>query len=302
MLQSMISKRLYYFFEFELTSVPAIALGSTTVLRRTTIAISFYMFSAWRLASYCLYTWSWLVRYFNPSRHPKRLTVLDIYTLQAPENPSCNVLNNTLCSIILRDTWTWILTAWIALQLIWVTMLLVVQLVQISRNQTTFENMKRHSIEYNLPNPSSRALTSALTTGSTSFEAGGLSSSGMGPNPVAAAPPASNRARGGCFAQWKKLLGLDTFMATASDGLTDRNRQRSRENVFSRGVITNCKDFFGDPAPYFGKRSSGKGMLGGEIVDYSQLYDAPLRTRARGARGMVYRTVPGEDGVGEDAV
>lgn len=222
--------------------------------------------------------------------------------LPAPINSSCNVLNDTLCFIVLRDPWTWILTAWIALQLIWVTMLLVVQLVQISRNQTTFENMKRHSVEYNLPNPSSRIVTSAMTTGSTSFEAGGLSSTGAGPNPATAGSNPNRRRPEGCLAQWKKLLGLDAFMATASDGLADRNRQRSRQNVFSRGVITNCKDFFCDSIPYFGLRSSGKGMLGGEVIDYTQLYDVPLRTRTRGSRAMIYRTVAGEDTLGEDAV
>lgn len=222
--------------------------------------------------------------------------------LPAPEPASCNILNDTLCSIVLRDSWTWVLTAWATLQLTWVTMLLIVQLVQISRNQTTFENMTRHSIEHSLPNPSSRALTSAVTTGSTSFEAGGLSSTGMGPNPVAANPRPGRRRKEGCLAQWKKLLGLDAFMATASDGLADGGRQRSRQNVFSRGVITNCKDFFCDPSPYFSVRSSGNGMLGGEIINYSQLYDVPLRTRAGRTGGMMYRSVAGDDPHGEDAV
>ncbi|KAL9622829.1 MAG: hypothetical protein Q9160_002755 [Pyrenula sp. 1 TL-2023] len=174
--------------------------------------------------------------------------------------------------------------------------------LHISRNQTTFENMTRHSIEHNLLNPSSRALTSAMTTGSTSFEAGGLSSTGMGPNPVTANPHPGRWRKEGCLAQWKKLLGLDAFMATASDGLAEGGRQRSRQNLFSRGVITNCKDFFCDPSPYFGVRSSGNGMLGGEIINYSQLYDVPLRTGAGRTGGMVYRSVAGDDPLGEDAV
>ncbi|KAL9109046.1 MAG: hypothetical protein Q9227_006286 [Pyrenula ochraceoflavens] len=208
----------------------------------------------------------------------------------------------SLCRIVLRDTWTWVLTAWTTLQLTWVTMLLVVQVVQISRNQTTFENMKSHSIEHNLPGPTSQALTSAVTTGTTSFEAGGLSSTGMGPNPAAAArhhPPA--RRREGCFTQWKKLLGLDAFVATASDGLADR--RTARKNPFSRGIITNCKDFFCEPSPYFGRKTHAVGMLDGEIIDYTKLYDTPLRIRSRGSGGMMYRSVAGDaDAVGEDAV
>ena len=90
-------------------------------------------------------------------------------------------------------------------------------------------------------------------------------------------------------------------MATASDGLADR--RRTRKNVFSRGVITNCKDFFCEPEPYFGRKSSGAGMLDGEIINYTKLYDAPFRTRTRGGGDMVYRSVEGDAGaVGEDAV
>ncbi|EDN10969.1 palmitoyltransferase akr1 [Histoplasma mississippiense (nom. inval.)] len=225
--------------------------------------------------------------------------------IPARSDAECNILSSVLCDILSRDTFTIILTIWISIQLIWVSMLCVVQLVQISRNQTTYESMHGHTLDY--ANSASAAVTSAITTGTTSADIGGLSATGQGPNP--AIPPTTIpshrrppplRHDHGCLSQWKKLLGLDTFVATAQDGLDRRGGARSW-NPFSRGVVTNCKDFWCDSQPYFGKRDTGSAMLGGETVNYSRLFDMPLMTRTGGSRagsGMVYRSVAG----GEDAV
>lgn len=231
--------------------------------------------------------------------------VTDIDIIPARSDAECNILSSVLCDILSRDTFTIILTIWISIQLIWVSMLCVVQLVQISRNQTTYESMHGHTLDY--ANSASAAVTSAITTGTTSADIGGLSATGQGPNP--AIPPTTIpshrrppplRHDHGCLSQWKKLLGLDTFVATAQDGLDRRGGARSW-NPFSRGVVTNCKDFWCDSQPYFGKRDTGSAMLGGETVNYSRLFDMPLMTRTGGSRagsGMVYRSVAG----GEDAV
>lgn len=172
-------------------------------------------------------------------------------------------------------------------------MLCAVQLVQISRNQTTYENMRGHSIDRTYP--SSGAFASALAAGTTSLDAAGLSSTGQGPNPALARGSHRPR-RHGCIQQWSSLLGIDTFFATARDGLRDGPRSAPR-NPFSHGCVTNCRDFWCDPAPYFGKRDTGFGMLGGEIVNYSQLYDAPLRMHGggRAGSGAVYQSLAHED-------
>jgi palmitoyltransferase ZDHHC13/17 len=73
-------------------------------------------------------------------------------------------------------------------------------------------------------------------------------------------------------------------MVTASSSSDTNNRNRRRQNPFSRGVFMNCRDFWCDPAPYFGKRMVGDAMLGGEIVNYARMYDVPLRTTGRGMR------------------
>jgi palmitoyltransferase len=186
-----------------------------------------------------------------------------------------------------------VLTIWTILQLVWVTMLCAVQLVQISRNQTTSENMRGHHIDRSYP--SSQAFASAMTAGTTSMEAAGLSATGTGPNPALARGPAT-RPRGGCIQQWSSLLGIDTFWTTAKDGLRDGPQAARPRNPFSRGAITNCRDFWCDPAPLFGKRQSGSAMLGGEVVNYHEMYESPMRMHT-GSRsdGGAYRSVAAED-------
>ncbi|KAL1984855.1 hypothetical protein VTN96DRAFT_8610 [Rasamsonia emersonii] len=214
-----------------------------------------------------------------------QLTISYIELLPDPAELQCNIINDVLCSIVSRDTFTLVLTIWTSLQLIWVTMLCAVQLVQISRNQTTYENMRGHSIEH--AHPHSQAITSALAAGTTSLDAAGLTSAGHGPNP-AATPAAHPHRSHGCFEQWKKLLGLDTFFATA------QGRSARQKNPFSRGIITNCRDFWCDPAPIFRKREPGSAMLDGEIVNYYRMYEPPLRMHS-GENGTAYMSLAGDD-------
>lgn len=158
-------------------------------------------------------------------------------------------------------------------------------MVQICRNQTTYESMKSHS---NLHAARGSVVTAALVSGSTS----------LGPDGAAVMDPTRSnrltaRRKEGFFAQWKKLLGLHAVMATASDASSAGNRRR--QNPFSHGVISNCKDFWLDPAPYFGQRPVAEGMLNGQVVDYAKMYEPPPRTRRGGA--MRYEAVGREDDV-----
>ncbi|KAL8635082.1 MAG: hypothetical protein Q9228_007390, partial [Teloschistes exilis] len=141
-------------------------------------------------------------------------------------------------------------------------MLFIVQSVQIARAITTYESMSRHMQH---ASPTSQAITSALTAGTTSLDGASLTTSGAGPNPAlptsSSTPPSSgphthnqtpaqHPRREGFFTQWKKLLGLDTFVAIAFGGTSAATaRRQRRKNAFSRGVATNCRDFWCDPAP-----------------------------------------------------
>ncbi|MCJ1434935.1 palmitoyltransferase akr1 [Xylographa pallens] len=206
-----------------------------------------------------------------------RLVLSHLENSPAPSISQCNILAESICKIVLRDPFTVVLTIWASLQLTWVTMLLFVQLVQISRATTTYENMRGHGSQ---GSRASEAITAALTSGSTSMGGAQLD------------PPSSDshghghghHHKEGYFAQWKKLLGLDTFLATAQDGLEGSRRSRRRQNPFSRGVITNCKDFWCDPAPVFGKRDNGAAMLDGQVVNYARIYETPPRMKVRRSR------------------
>lgn len=150
----------------------------------------------------------------------------------------------------------------------------------------------------------SEAITSALTSGTTSLARAQLGNTGLGPDPAMPpthAPGHNHHHRAGCFAQWKKILGVDTFVETARDGIQgNTTRSRRNRNPFSNGIVGNCKDFWCDPAPVFGKRRNGAAMLGGQVVDYTNMYETPrmMTTRNRGGNGgPTYESVAGDDSV-----
>ena len=75
---------------------------------------------------------------------------------------------------------------------------------------------------------------------------------------------------------------------------------RRRENPYSRGFVTNLKDFFFDGTPWVTRRENGMAMLGGQRVDYTRLYDLPSRSVGRPVRGEGMEAVPLREGGGEE--
>lgn len=221
------------------------------------------------------------------------------FTIISPDSsPTCNILAEPLCRVVNSDPYTLVLMTWGVLQLTWVTMLLFVQLIQISRAMTTWENMK--GADYGHSSAASEAITSALTTGTTSRAGAQIGSPGFGPDPALPAahgPHGHRHHKTGCFAQWKKILGVDTFVETALDYKAGKNTRRNR-NPFSSGCVGNCKDFWCDPAPVFGRRENGAAMLGGQVVDYTAMYETPRLVMGARRRGAAqYESVPSEEGV-----
>ncbi len=237
--------------------------------------------------------------YVEVSAYPVEANIpLDLESTPEPPTPECNILSEVLCTTYAKDPYTIVLTAFAGLQLIWVTMLIFVQLVQVARAQTTFENIRGNL--HHVPSGAPEALTAALTAGTTSLEGAQLTPSGMGPDPALSDAPAHHHAHShGFFAQWKRLLGLDTFVATAQAGLGGAPA-RGLRNPFSRGIITNCKDFWCDGTPVLGSRPTGAAALGREMVDYTKLYDVPpRRTSGMMASGQAasYQRVATEEAV-----
>lgn len=225
------------------------------------------------------------------------LIMVDYQGFPTEGNDQCNLLAPELCRLVNKDPYTLVLMIWAALQMTWVTMLLFVQATQISRAMTTYENMR--GSHHSHGSRASEAITLALTAGTLSLDAAQLGSEGRGADP--AVPPShghSHHHKEGCFGQWKKLLGVDTFVETLQGNSTTRRRNR---NPFSKGCWENCKDFWCDPAPVFSKRENGAAMLGGEEINYTAIYETPLMMNARTRRGTdgggVYQSVAADEAV-----
>lgn len=201
----------------------------------------------------------------------------------------CNLLSPSLCKIVNSDPFTLALVMWATLQLTWVTMLMFVQLVQIARAITTWENMKDsnhgHGHGHGHGSKASEAITSALGNGSTRGHDSGL--------PPTHGPDHHHHHKEGCFAQWKKLLGVDTFVETALHGVDGSNSRRAVRNPFSRGIYGNCQDFWCDSAPVFGKRENGAASFGGNVINYTMVYEPPSRMTTTGG----YQSVAMDDSV-----
>ncbi|PSK60153.1 hypothetical protein B9Z65_1051 [Elsinoe australis] len=229
--------------------------------------------------------------------------------LPAPPTSSaqdCTLLSPTLCTHFSKDPFTALLTAWSALQLTWVSMLLLVHLTQIARALTTFESMRGHAVS---------PLTSAIATGS--LDPGAVGAAPLPSSSVAQNEAGKTKKKEGWWATWKRLLGLDAVISTALYGSRAEEMRRQRErNPYSHGCVRNCADFwcdFGlsDEGEGYGGRSggvvgmvrgvvgrkgqSGIGLLGGERVDYRRLYSVPeggMRYRRGG-----YESLPGGEEV-----
>ncbi|KAI4141575.1 MAG: hypothetical protein LQ340_007601, partial [Diploschistes diacapsis] len=132
--------------------------------------------------------------------------------------------------------------------------------IQIARAITTYESMR------GLPEHTAHAsetITAAITSGSLSMSGAQLPSGNTG------GAHHGHAHREGFLGQWKKLLGLDAFVATAQSEINKGTSQR-RRNPYSRGLWMNCQDFWCDPAPIFGKREVGSALLDGEVINYTR--------------------------------
>lgn len=177
-----------------------------------------------------------------------------------------------LCKVVNGNPFTFVLAIWITLQLTWVTMLDFTQLVQVSRAMTTYENM------YGIRDT---ALTTAFTSTGTPLDPNH-------PTLSASTEPQSghgHKHHQGMLKQWARLLGVDPFIETirGRGAATGKNKRR-KKNPYSRGCVTNCKDFWCDPAPVFGERETGSAMLGGDKVNYTDMYESPSLMRITGLR------------------
>lgn len=267
------------------------AHGFTTASALTTTGTSSYTSSTSHSASSSTIGSSTIVRAsFSSVSHAPTDAQLDFSNIDPTISDECNILAPALCRVVNADAFTLFLACWVTLQLVWVTMLLFVQFLQVSRAMTTYENM------FGMDHKSIASLNSAFTS------TGAPLDPRQNPPPGAAshgdAAGGHGHAHGhkhkGFLKQWGQLLGVDAFMKTA----TGPKNQRKRKNPYSGGCLTNCRDFWCDPAPVFGRRETGAAVLAGHAVNYTEMYERPTLMEITGARGRRtggYEAVAGEE-------
>lgn len=165
-------------------------------------------------------------------------------------------------------------------------MLLFVHLFQVAKNLTTFESM-RNTDQVN-------PLLTAVTAGTMTLDGAQIAEAGAGPNAMGGPPHAhKHKKKQGFLARWAQILGVDTFIAIAFQGYKGhKNKQQrppKRVNPFNRGIVRNCQDFWMD-GPFFGRKPSNKGLIGGQEVDYATMYEVP-----RGGMSYGYEQVATAD-------
>ncbi|KAI2465549.1 hypothetical protein F4781DRAFT_21590 [Annulohypoxylon bovei var. microspora] len=211
----------------------------------------------------------------------------------------CLILSESICAVISNDSYSIALGFWATAQLTWVSMLIFVQFVQVARAMTTYENM------YGIQDGSASSLGSAFTS----------TGAPLDPSHPDAAPPSAaadplGTGRGGhahkhksFLQQWGRLLGVDTFIETATGrGAATGKKMRKKRNPYSKGMVQNCRDFWCDPAPLFGRRETGDAVLGGEKINYTEVYESPAAmglglggAGSSGRRRGGYETVASEE-------
>ncbi|KAF1813484.1 hypothetical protein P152DRAFT_394880 [Eremomyces bilateralis CBS 781.70] len=159
----------------------------------------------------------------------------------------CTIVSAEICTILNKDPFTTVAVAWCTFQLIWVTMLLIVQLLQVARAMTTYESMRGFEHDRSVGD----TLTTFMTTGATSAGQAAVSATGPGSGSSTDGHHHHHHKNHGFFSQWKKLFGLDAFMATAVNSNPAEIEAKQEGNPYTRGIVTNCKDFWCTPtAPY----------------------------------------------------
>lgn len=164
-------------------------------------------------------------------------------------NGSCYLIGEDLCSGLWSSPLSFGIFIWVALQLIWLTFLLIVQTFQISKGNTTFEFSKVNSIN----------STDAQTAGSD--ERRGFLKSFL-------------------KSRFAKMVGLDQFFMVTEDTLI---HPRSISSQFNYGFKQNWIDFLflrkdGDSCnlrTLMDIPVNMEGNLNGAYVDYKTLYNIP---------------------------
>jgi palmitoyltransferase ZDHHC13/17 len=187
-----------------------------------------------------------------------------------------------ICEPLVTDPYTTILTFWTAAQLMWLTLLVVVQFYQIARGITTHEltNLQKYGF-----------LGGGNVTAEDRMQEG--VSSRLPPISKSKEPRPSK------FNKCLRILGVEQFFTTFKDKRQRAVAQRRGMNPFDQGGCwTNCTDFWAVPTEMneessrgwldnglqirglgFQLGKGGEGRLGGQEVNYFEMWEVPEKRR-----------------------
>ena len=207
---------------------------------------------------------------------------IDISSITLPVGAECKILPMDLCEPLITDPYTTILTFWTAAQLLWLTLLVVVQYYQIARGITTQElsNLQRYGF-----------LGGGNVTAEDRMQEGVSSRL-----PPLSKPDSMHSSR---FQRCLRILGVEQFFTTFKDKRKRAVTQRRGMNPFDQGGCwTNCADFWAVPTHLneestrgwlesglhvkglgFQLGKGGEGKLGGDEVNYFEMWEVPKKRK-----------------------
>jgi hypothetical protein len=213
----------------------------------------------------------------------------------------CKILPMDICEPLVTDPYSTILAFWATAQLSWLTLLVVVQCYQITRGITTHEltNLQK----YGFMGGGNITVEDRMQEGVSSRL------------PPANATPDIQPTR---FQKVLRILGVEQFFTTFRDQRQRALAQRRGMNPFDQtSCWTNCADFWAVPDVLNEESSRGwlengcrvRGMgfrlgkggeakLGGQEVDYYEMWEVPQKTRKIRRLDEEYQAVE----TGDDAV
>jgi ankyrin repeat protein len=214
------------------------------------------------------------------------------------QGSTCQLLPHALCSASNESRFMFYFFLWVVLQFFWLTILVVVQLVQISKGSTTYEFSRKHK-HVASENVFSSVPTDDITTsvGDTEIDLddddyddddGNDITGSLSRNLV---PPTNRPRRVGIIlrvvaklfaSRLCRMIGLDQMVILTND-LIQKQNEEDLSSVFNYGVSTNWRDFLflkraGDPESLrtlIALPVGGENNLNGVLVDYYKLYRAP---------------------------
>lgn len=203
------------------------------------------------------------------------LLFIQFKVLYSPKlSKKCFVFLKLLCEPFLLDPFTFVLALWTSLQLIWVTLLLAVQLFQISFSITTNEarNLDKYDFMDKIEQDFYRKDAAYILQSTLS-------------NNEAVHHHCSHKKGYRIFSMLSRFLGIHHFLKIISIFSSKSVSMMNKENnPFNNGIVSNCRDFWSCQT---GKNSvlgfmnktnhsyiEGSAYVNGQLINY-HLYDSP---------------------------